>query len=586
METEKDDLLRNVPLEIMDRVRRLAERLWTEKNPAAVQLSVIVEEFDSDVVAAGSAVRDYAKHYEAKLGGLRQELQTHRARAASLEENLRAATDRTQELISELERCEAESSGKYTKEAVLLLEQQIAGLKKELADFRRLKGQDDHRIMELEELARIKGDEVERRFVSKVGRLAKESEELRAANSALEKAKADDDASIRGLRAALEKSERESREKYTRAEVELLEKQIADLKKEAADGRRLRDAGEKVAAGLQERLKEKNDEVEKRFIGKISLLETRAAELEAAAAEQEKAAAEKERRLAELKQALAVKERELAGMYTTEDMKRLEETLAGVRQELAAAKSARLEDEKKIAALERAAGESTDGYERRYAGKIAVLEERVEGLGRELAAAEAAGAAQLAKAADLKKELLAREKEGLELRGRLADADMACSAKLAEAKEAHFQEQRRQGERIAALEADSDGRTQARRAALEADYQKRLAQLREREAALAAAAEAGNRELEARKKALDEELAASKRELAGAFEKVRGELERREAELAERAAQLEAGKEAARLEMEARRKALEEEFAASKRELVRTFDKVREEVERREAALA
>lgn len=531
---EKDKLLRNIPLEIMDRVRRLSARLWAENNPVAVPLSVIIEEFDADVGAVDSVVSDYEKHYETKLAGLRQELQAFRERTAALEADLKKAQEEPRELRMAIEHMTAESNAKYSKEAVMMLEQQILELKRELTEFRQMKGRDDHKIMELEAMLGTKTEEVERRYLGKTTMLEKECAELRAANEELEKSKHKDDASIRSLRSALEQSERESREKYTRAEIELLEQQILDLKKEISNRHKLKDMDDRRIAELEERLKEKTDDIERRYIGKITLLETNAGELTAEAARLQKENADYDQRIVELRRQLAAKEHAMAAMHSPEELKAYEEMVVTLRQELASAKTAHMEAEKRIAALQHAAGEKTEVVEQRFIARIGALENRAAETERELAAAEAANAEHLGKIGDLKKAVIAREREILELKSRISDAEMEYSVKLAGVKESYFNEQRKQAERISVLESDASSKLDGRRAALEEDYRHRVLELTARAAALESEAEAKRRELESRKQALEEDFAASKRELVRTFDKVREEIERREAALAAR----------------------------------------------------
>lgn len=647
---EKDKLLKNVPLEMLGEIKKLSARLWAENNPVAVQLSVIIEEFEAESSALEGLFLNYEKHYAEKSAALEADRAAEAARLGSeitalkeqvrgLEDNLLSGAAAIKGLKAALEKSETEGSTKYTREEVNMLEQQILELKKELSEFRQLKEMDDRKIIELEAMVATKADEVERRYIGKTTFLEKESAELKAKVEELEKSKQDDDASIKefksalekskvesrskysreevdllehqilelkkevsefrqlkemddrrimeldamlvtkaeeverrfigktsylekengevkaklaelekakeeddtrikDLRSALDKSKIESRDKYTRQEVDMLEQQILDLKKELSEFRQLKELDERKIAELDELLAAKTGDIENKFIGRISMLENKVSELRSCSEVLEGTNIENEKRIAEMKKLLALKDREISSRYPETEVKQLEGMLSELRQESAGLKVIKLADEKKISELSRALEERKDEMDKKYVGKISALEEQAGELKKELAELEAKGAENSLKAVELKKSLVAKDKENMDLKARLADAEIEFSSKMNGLKDTYLMEQRRQGEMAGKMDEEALAKLQARKKELETEYLEKLNRLKDKTGALEAEFEIKMRNLTMRERAIEADFDANKRELIKAFDKIRVELERRESVVAEREARL------------------------------------------------
>ena len=598
METRKEELLRSLPEEMLAKLKDLADRLWAERNVVAVPLGALVEELEADVKASGSALTDYENYYKEKIAAqkreytaakerLEAELSGLRTLVSSLEAAGRNNAARVNELRLELEQSESRSREKYSKDEVGMLESQILSLKKEIGEFHKVKERDDRRIMELEGQVAVKAEEVERRYVARMAQLEKENSELQKRNSELESSVREDDARIRELRVALEKSERAGREKYSKEEVSMIERQVEQLKKELGEFRLLKEqdnrriielegqvatkAGEverryiaansrlekeneelkervselensrreenaraaevkaaleqKAAAlkeeqralhklreedsgriaGLEAALAEKTGPIESRYAGRISMLEKKNSELAAYAADLERAKEDSEERAAGLKKTLAVKERELSERYQEKDVRQLEEIIASLREEVSSLKGQKLEAERKVADMERSLGEKQEEIDKKYLARIAALDSQAAELKGAVSSLETDNGALAAKLSDIKKTVIARDRELLELKTRLSDSEMEYNEKLAERKKELEMERLRLQQKL-----EEEGRK------LQADHAQK------------------QRTLEARKADLEADFNAKKLELIRTFDKVREEMELREKVLAAR----------------------------------------------------
>ena len=93
---EKERAIQCVPAEMLERLKALGERLWSDNNPSSVHLNAILEEFAPDVKALGQIVREYESDYASRLSNkdgehsrrvarLNTELETLKAGLAALE---------------------------------------------------------------------------------------------------------------------------------------------------------------------------------------------------------------------------------------------------------------------------------------------------------------------------------------------------------------------------------------------------------------------------------------------------------------------------------------------------------------------
>jgi hypothetical protein len=92
----------------MERLKKLLARLWEDKNPAAVHLGAIMDEFEPDVKSLSGVVREYEadsasrakfieEGYKNRVRALEDDLAGYKARMAGLadarEENLKATVE-------------------------------------------------------------------------------------------------------------------------------------------------------------------------------------------------------------------------------------------------------------------------------------------------------------------------------------------------------------------------------------------------------------------------------------------------------------------------------------------------------------
>ena len=110
---EKEKAIQCVPVELIDRLKALAARLWSEKNPVSVHLNAVLEEFGPDLKSLGQIINDYeteyagraAKHREDCARGearLRKEIEDLKARLAGSEAARAEALKRIEELRAAL----------------------------------------------------------------------------------------------------------------------------------------------------------------------------------------------------------------------------------------------------------------------------------------------------------------------------------------------------------------------------------------------------------------------------------------------------------------------------------------------------
>jgi vacuolar-type H+-ATPase subunit I/STV1 len=110
---EKESAIQCVPVELIGRLKALASRLWSEKNPVSVHLNAVLEEFEPDVKSLGHIIKEYESEYSARLaqhqdacaakeGRLRKELEDLTARLAGAETVRDEALRRVEEMRAAL----------------------------------------------------------------------------------------------------------------------------------------------------------------------------------------------------------------------------------------------------------------------------------------------------------------------------------------------------------------------------------------------------------------------------------------------------------------------------------------------------
>ena len=149
--------------------------------------------------------------------------------------------------------------------------------------------------------------------------------------------------------------------------------------------------------------------------------------------------------------------------------------------------------------MERSLGEKQEEIDKKYLARIAALDSQAAELKGAVSSLETDNGALAAKLSDMKKTVIARDRELLELKTRLSDSEMEYNEKLAERKKELDAERLRLQQKL-----EEENRK------LQADYTQK------------------QRTLEARKADLEADFNAKKLELIRTFDKVREEMESRE----------------------------------------------------------
>lgn len=108
---EKEHAIQCVPVELLERLKALSAKLWEDRNPTSVHLNAILEEFEPDMKALSNTIKEYEKEYAERLASsqsryeqkenrLKKEIEELKARLAGLENSLRGALKKNEELQS------------------------------------------------------------------------------------------------------------------------------------------------------------------------------------------------------------------------------------------------------------------------------------------------------------------------------------------------------------------------------------------------------------------------------------------------------------------------------------------------------
>jgi chromosome segregation ATPase len=126
---EKEQLIQCVPAELIGRLKELLARLWEEKNPAAVHLGAVMDEFETDVKSLTGVVKEYETDFSGRLKFLEE---GYLERTRTLEKELAAYKAR----FSGLDAGRAESARKTAEleEALRLKEAELAESKVKLSE--------------------------------------------------------------------------------------------------------------------------------------------------------------------------------------------------------------------------------------------------------------------------------------------------------------------------------------------------------------------------------------------------------------------------------------------------------------------
>ncbi len=121
MTMEKEILIKCVPAEMLERLKKLAKKLWDDSNPVSVRLNAIFDEFEQETQSLANMVEEYEAEYSARL----------------------------------------ESAKKGYAEKILYSEQKVSDLKVRLAELEKERGENKKKTAELESVLRRKETELD-----------------------------------------------------------------------------------------------------------------------------------------------------------------------------------------------------------------------------------------------------------------------------------------------------------------------------------------------------------------------------------------------------------------------------------------
>jgi len=87
---EKEKAIQCVPVELIDRLKALGSRLWSEKNPVSVHLNAVLEEFEPDLKSLGHIIKEYETEYADRAAQNREECARKEARLRKELEDVKA----------------------------------------------------------------------------------------------------------------------------------------------------------------------------------------------------------------------------------------------------------------------------------------------------------------------------------------------------------------------------------------------------------------------------------------------------------------------------------------------------------------
>jgi len=123
---DKEKPIQCVPAELMERLKALLARLWDEKNPAAVHLGALMEEFDAEIKALGGIVKEYEADFSGRLKLMEEGCQERtrvaeneaaacKARLAAVESARAESLKKAAQLEDDFQRKDAEMAGLKAK---------------------------------------------------------------------------------------------------------------------------------------------------------------------------------------------------------------------------------------------------------------------------------------------------------------------------------------------------------------------------------------------------------------------------------------------------------------------------------------
>ncbi|MDT8286034.1 MAG: hypothetical protein RQ748_02900 [Elusimicrobiales bacterium] len=231
---EKEKAVKCVPLDLVRNLQALSKRLWDEKNPAAVHVSALVEEFGDEVTSMEKVLGEYEAGYAGRLAIAERE---HAEKAAVLEAQIRDLKER-------VAATDAERAGLHKK--MTELAEALRRKESELADARAA-GAESESELNSRYVARMQElyDKLNKKEQEMLSSWEEKSRELELRAQAQEKSRVEKARSLDARESiledefALKKAELIKTFERARAELQAREKSLAE--REAA----LRDAGRK-----------------------------------------------------------------------------------------------------------------------------------------------------------------------------------------------------------------------------------------------------------------------------------------------------------------------------------------------------
>lgn len=231
---EKEKAIKCVPLDLVRNLQTLARRLWDEKNPAAVHVSALVEEFGDEVTSMEKVLGEYEAGYAGRLAIAERE---HAEKVAVLESQIRDLKER-------VAATDAERAGLHKKMSEL--SEALRRKEAELADARAA-GAESESELNSRYVARMQElyDKLNKREQEMLSSWEEKGRELELRAQAQEKARVEKARTLDAREKimedefALKKAELIKTFERARAELEAREKSLAE--REAG----LRDAGRK-----------------------------------------------------------------------------------------------------------------------------------------------------------------------------------------------------------------------------------------------------------------------------------------------------------------------------------------------------
>jgi hypothetical protein len=119
---ENETPIKCVPVEMVERLKKLSAKLWNDKNPAGVHLGAILDEFDSDIKALSGVVQEYEADYAVRLQFAEE---GYKEKTRTLEKDLAECRSRLSVLAAA--RDESDAHAAELRESLKIKEAELTG---------------------------------------------------------------------------------------------------------------------------------------------------------------------------------------------------------------------------------------------------------------------------------------------------------------------------------------------------------------------------------------------------------------------------------------------------------------------------